>query len=229
MTDVPKWATTAATDPREVQDAVRDLERVGGELEFPHVLGVCRYDDLADKSIFAAFIVIDRKGEKNWIVRGIIARSRHRGIVARQWTVEPFSPDGSQDGVTSTDMREIAFGAIFDHVVNHLAFLGWVASLPAGGTTPEWREWATDAAQLARDVELRYERVARAYLALVAQGWRRGIIAEIARQETERAGHEVTVGTIRQWVRRARDLGFLARGPQGRIYGVPGPRLMEEQ
>jgi hypothetical protein len=67
-----------------------------------------------------------------------------------------------------------------------------------------------------------YQRIARAYLALQAQGVTRGILNELAEQEGRPRE------TIRDWVHQARKRQFLSKGTPGRAGAEPGPLLTRQ-
>lgn len=71
-----------------------------------------------------------------------------------------------------------------------------------------------------------YEWVATQYLDLLRAG-SRSVLAELARRASERFGRPVSVSTARDWVHRARELGFLTKGSRGRAQAEPGPRLRQ--
>jgi hypothetical protein len=72
-------------------------------------------------------------------------------------------------------------------------------------------------------------RVALEYLALFESGVTRGILDRLAEQESERLGRPVARETVRDWVRRARELQYPSEGVPGKAYAVAGPRLIAEQ
>ncbi len=71
-----------------------------------------------------------------------------------------------------------------------------------------------------------YEWVALEYLALLRAG-SRSVLAELARRASKRFGRPVSISTARDWVHRARELGFLTTGRWGRAQAEPGPRLRQ--
>lgn len=70
-----------------------------------------------------------------------------------------------------------------------------------------------------------YRRIALAYLRALEAGRTRGVLAQIAADESRRLGREVPVETVRTWVKIARDRQFLTAGEPGRAGAMPGPRL----
>jgi len=56
----------------------------------------------------------------------------------------------------------------------------------------------------------------------------RGITLRMAKRFTRIDGHHVDPSTVRDWIRRARDEGFLTRseGQMGRPGATAGPRLL---
>lgn len=69
--------------------------------------------------------------------------------------------------------------------------------------------------------ETHYQRIALLYLDLLNKGMTKGILREIARREKRQPE------TIRDWIHRARQLGFLSPGTPGAAGAEPGPRLFE--
>jgi hypothetical protein len=60
---------------------------------------------------------------------------------------------------------------------------------------------------------------------LQAEGIGRGILKEIAAREAKRLDRHVARETARDWVRGARERGFLTPGKPGRAGAQPGPNL----
>jgi hypothetical protein len=68
-----------------------------------------------------------------------------------------------------------------------------------------------------------YRRIALRYLKLVEE--RRDVLVALAQEESEGLGRDVPRETVRDWVRRATELGFLLPGTPGRASKRPGPNL----
>ena len=69
-----------------------------------------------------------------------------------------------------------------------------------------------------------YRRIAFRYLELLRDG-KRHVLKELAAEESERLGRTVPRETVRDWVRKATRLGYLAPGTAGRADPRPGPNL----
>jgi hypothetical protein len=69
-----------------------------------------------------------------------------------------------------------------------------------------------------------YERIAIRYLELLKLG-RRDVLKALAAEESEREGRVIPRETIRDWVRKATRLEYLASGTPGRAKARPGRRL----
>lgn len=137
-------------------------------------------------------------------------------------------------GITSAFLREIPMGAILTAVRSELAQQAglWEQASTAAGPHTDFGKSAKVVAQSLRPGDLKrgrrgypddhYRRIAFAYLALQDQEWSRGLLGELARQENRPRE------TIRDWVHRAGELGFLAGATPGRAGRLPGPRLYEQ-
>lgn len=215
-----------------------------GVTDYPVIPQVWEHEDRADERVIAAFIAIENRDERFWIVRGLLARAGS-SVFPRQVTVEPYDPRGEGFEVTSHAMRRIRFGEIVERTIAHLDLLGWMADDErARRMFPDESsaEWASRTATDVRDAsrggrprlpDAHFAQIARDYIDLHKAGVRQGILRQIAERESQRRGTPVSWRTARSWVERARDLGYLGRGDKkgrhessGRMNAVPGPRLL---
>jgi hypothetical protein len=72
-----------------------------------------------------------------------------------------------------------------------------------------------------------YEQIARAWIELHEHGHGRAAAKLLAAEYERRTGQSVTPATVRSWVKRARDRGFLAPTTSGSPRALPGPRLLD--
>jgi hypothetical protein len=104
---------------------------------------------------------------------------------------------------------------------------------------PEQRAWAREVVKRVRNSELRrgrrgfpadfYRGIALEYLALQKKGVSRGIQQQLAKQESKRLRRPVSWQSVRDWVHRATELGFLSKGTPGRSGRLPGPNLYTDR
>ena len=148
-----------------------------------------------------------------------------------QLVVEPWGHDAD---VTGAVLRRIRVADIRDSALYYLRFIGpdpvVVCSEGArprrvypDADQPRYAALIRDPSQQRRGrpglPESHYRAVAVAYLELYESGVTHGILAELGRRFA--APHQ----TVRDWVARARSLGYLTPGKPGRSGATPGPRL----
>lgn len=193
-------------------------------MAFPH--------DRAD--CIARFVALDFVEGEWWAARGLLADSGSRGVIVRSLTIEPW-PRGSDREVTGRVLRSLRIGSIRDKALESLAWAPVtlrVAERTYGDVSAEEKEAAARAAKsVARGAgrpggrrgypDDHYRRIALSYLD-VYKTHPRDVVAELARREGRPSA------TVRDWVHRARELGYLSPTKQGRGGGSPGPRLKEE-
>jgi hypothetical protein len=172
-----------------------------------------------------------------WRVRWVLAK-RDGAYVVRSVRVEPESPSTPAGGITTNLLRELSPASAvklaqegwekarrplepFEEVGFGVAFLEeFVRRMgPALDEKPTRGRPRTSDHRLAE--------VALAYLDELPRGT--GLTQRIADRFTAQDGHRVDPSTVRDWVRRARDEGFLTRadGQMGRRGATPGPRFAE--
>jgi hypothetical protein len=230
---------------RELMRRRRAHERGAPESEAPPwVLA----DEADEDDALASFVALtlakrSRSGEHEpWLVRGVLRRSAEGPPMLSRASVEHF--DNPEVEVTSTAMRDINFGTIRERACGALALKQDVfdAVTKTEGLAADelaalvgWNEqWIRDVAAEAQRVPLRrgrpgypeehYRWIALRYLALIKEG-RRDVLKALAAEEGRRLSREVPRETVRDWVRKATELKFLAPGKQGRASARPGPDL----
>jgi hypothetical protein len=174
-----------------------------------------------------------RSESQPWLVRGVLHKAGRRPIL-RSLVVEHFTnPDAEVSGWV---LRGIPVAQIRDEAlrwaVNRGDYIevlgaGWAVS---GEDMARARRIADEAAEtpLARGPKgygaEHYRRIAFRYLELLREG-RRDVLVALAEEESERLGREVRRETVRDWVKKATRLGFLAPGTPGRAEERVGPNL----
>jgi hypothetical protein len=173
-----------------------------------------------------------------WIVWGDLIASPGGHLALGPLSVGPY-PGADTDlepgtppyrGVTSAVLRAIPVEHLISEVVSHLHTNerwhqhladthGWQPPHQQHLFRDEIKDTSSTQSNRATYPENHYRDVALAYLDLLAQGQARKIIVELA--------HKLGVSrnTARNWVYRARQLGYLAKGTQGRAGAAAGPRL----
>lgn len=140
---------------------------------------------------------------------------RQTGLVISR--LEVLSPSSEPVGLTHQLLRKVPLGKILaaararlaQNESAHLTLAGG----PSASTLPPGRVQVTD--DLLRQV-------ASAYLEETRPGKDRAVLQRLA----ERFGRPK--GTVRTWLGRAREEGWLGPGVQGRMGAEPGPRLLDE-
>ncbi len=175
---------------------------------------------------------------KGWIVSGYIVLSGGE-LVIGQLTLEPELNTGT--GITRSLLHGVSVSQILARaqamLVQTPEWLELVKRLGLGEPPHADKERAHRAAATAATAgtarrrgrkgwgEEHYRRVALEYLALQREGVGRGILNRLAEREAKRLKKPIARETMRDWVRRARELGFLAGGVRGRAGARPGPNL----
>lgn len=72
-----------------------------------------------------------------------------------------------------------------------------------------------------------YRWVALRYIELIEAQKARGILTQIARDAEPRLRRPVQIDTVKTWVTKAREKGFLTPGEKGRASGAAGPHLYQ--
>lgn len=192
----------------------------------------------------ALFVAIEAVDDQPWLVRGHLDPTES-GFVLSQLCVERFVftdtgygarlESGEEDvtgrvlrGLHPNKIRERAFLRLQQKGIAHQVMerAGWDFS-------PKEFDQVRRLAEAARELPLNrgrkgypadhYRRIALAYIDEARAHGSRGVLARLASAES------VSRPTIRDWVKRARELGFLAPTKQGRAEATPGPNLNRKE
>lgn len=173
--------------------------------------------------------------EKPWLISGVLRRSKQRSWIVSELSIEPGKDNGGE--VTGTLLRGINVANIREQVLGKLPAIALAREV-----MPEFSEEAAARVRSAADEAGRqslnrgrggypldhYRRIAFRYLELLGAGHRK-VLVELAAEESERLGRQVPRETIRDWVRKATRLGFLAPGKPGRAEPRPGRNLYRKE
>lgn len=200
----------------------------------PLVLAELPSEDAENDVLGAAFALQLVDGEV-WLVRGVLQRVPTGPPVMKRVAVEHLI-DTSRD-VTGKIVREIRFGEIRDAALARLRERGPARAQlrdadPDLFTEEQVAEAQAVAVEVARHARgprgaytsEHYRHVARRYLALVDEG-RRDVVNALCEEEAERLGEPIARERMRDWIRKATRMGFLAPGTSGVIGRQPGPNL----
>jgi hypothetical protein len=188
----------------------------------------------------ASFVAVEFFRDEPWLVRGHLLQTEH-GFVVSRLAVERFlftdtsygaRLDPGTNDVTGTVIRGLHPDKIRERALLMLQHKGTAyQGMERAGwdLAPEEFDQVRRLAEAARELPLNrgrkgypddhYRRIALAYIDDVRAHGSRGVLARLASAEN------VSRATIRDWVRRARELGFLAPTKQGRAEATPGPNL----
>lgn len=186
--------------------------------------------------------------EDGWELLGRVARAGDE-LVISDLEIRPLSfvPDTESDGwprprtpadpipsggINASVLRSIRTGELVAkvraHILREPEWIEWREGLGIA-VSPEDAETARRAADAVKATPLRrgsrgypddhYRGVALEYLRLQAEGRSKGLLIDMA--ETYGRPRE----TIRDWVRGARERGFLSGGVRGKVGAEPGPNL----
>ncbi len=189
---------------------------------------------------FAALLDLEiRPGDfAYWFVSGYLSRIGTELAVA-ELTLEPEQPD-SKVPLTPALLRGISLPQILARAQAQLQLAPeWVDLADRlAPTRPDERSRrdAEEAAGIAASVGRRkggrpshpdalYALVAREYLTLYDSGLTRGIRKQLASILSEKLDRPVPEPTVRDWIRGARERGFLTPATPGRAGARPGPNL----
>jgi hypothetical protein len=172
-----------------------------------------------------------RSVDGRWRCYGRLAVDSAGRLLISHLEIQPWVFGDDCDLSTDT-MRKFPLGRWKSEVHAILSDESKWLSTGEVASTVEGRAWARTQAENAKELTLdrgpkgypddHYRRIALAYLDLQSQGVSRGIVRRIAEDE----GRQWQ--TIRDWLHRATELGFLSRGAQGRAGRTPGPNLYKE-
>jgi hypothetical protein len=189
---------------------------------------------------FAALLDIEVRRQEFafWIASGYLSRSVRGDLTVEELTLEPEHP--GQGEVTPALLRAVSLAQIVARAQAALRSapesVELADELGVAQENDAVRRDADRAAEIALAVGRRkggrpsypdshYEWLARQYLALYDAGVGRGIRNELAKIASEWLGRPIPTETIRDWIRRTRELGFLEGATQGRAGARPGPNL----
>jgi hypothetical protein len=187
----------------------------------------------------ARFAAVLLHGHAFWFVHGWLVEREGRAVI-EQLVIE--SELESQRGIRLDLLRALSLSRLSARVIAQLrAEPEWIELLERAGlavVSEADRRRAKEAAARAAKQPLRrrgragypdehYRRIALRYIELVQEHGSKGVLVRIAEEESRRRGYRVAHATVRDWVRGARERGFLAPGERGRATPLPGPRLYE--
>jgi hypothetical protein len=176
-----------------------------------------------------------RSSDGSWRCNALLAKDADGRLSISRLEVEPWT-FGDRLALGTNVLRSLPLGRWLASAHSQLGDAGvWLKTGTLAGSV-EGRAWAQAAAESARSTELRrgrrgypedhYRRIALAYLALQQQGVR-GSPVRLAQDESTPA-RPVAWQTMRDWIHRATELGFLSPGSPGRAGRSPGPNLYKE-
>jgi hypothetical protein len=175
-----------------------------------------------------------------WLVEGLLYRDPIGPPIVGSVSVRHFPLDQERVlEVTGVVLRGLPLGAIREHALAGLegTRLAREAMAETGWTiAPAAVERAREAAEEARRPrpgrpslpDEHYARIAGRYLELIDAGVRHVLVA-LAAEESIRAGRTIPRETIRDWVRKATERGYLAPGKPGRAEARPGSKLKRKE
>ncbi len=186
------------------------------------------FSDRQDPAVFARFAALYLLDDTPWLVHGVLAADESGAPVVRRFAIEAERPGGPE--VTSTVLHRIRVALVRDRALELIRDQPRMLGIASRAGFPVQPEDETHAAAIAERAGApkrgrpplhppsHYARIAQAAIALYLTR-RRGIRAELAKQEG------VDEATIRDWLRRARELGYLAKAQPGSADFRPGPNL----
>jgi hypothetical protein len=202
--------------------------------------------------VAGAMIAPSRRSPREpWQIGGILYRDETGPPLVGVLAVEhfAFSPTTTRLEVTGTVLRGVPLAAIRDKALADLREDREAAArgidlarramgtagfyLPDQDVTGERARRTTEEASRPKRGRPRYSperygRIAVRYLELIDEG-RRDVLVALAAEESERLGRPVPRETIRDWVRKATRLKYLAPGKPGRAESRPGPKLKRRE
>ena len=198
-----------------------------GKLPPPWVIAKA-FKDPDDRNVIAAVIAIQPVADEPWLVRGVLRRTDAAPALTRL-SIEHFTNPAFE--VTSAVIHRIPAATIRDRAQAWLEPQELIADvLEVGGwkVKPEQKRWARRVSAEARKRPLtrgrkgypqeHYQRIALRAVELFGDG-HRDVLARLADEEQK------PYQTVRDWIYRARSLGFLEPTKQGRADFRPGPNL----
>jgi hypothetical protein len=203
-----------------------------GEYEWPYV-AVNPRPDRDDPSFRGDFLYADVGDGDIRIATGFLRTNSEGLLIVSRLTVEHWPPDRE---VTGAVVRALPIATMRDLAVAKLPAVAagrrfardigdeWISEPEAELAERAAAEAAKPRPGRPGNPEAHYERIAIRYLELI-DGGRRDVLKALTEEESAQNGRVVPRETVRDWVRRATALGFLAPGTPGRAEPRPGPRL----
>jgi hypothetical protein len=200
--------------------------------------------DVDDAGPEPSFVAVDFAANEPWLIRGYLHRSTSGLVIGRvgiehfrfERHLDLFVRSDSDVEVTGLVLRKIRLGRIRDRALLRFRRREPVyASMERGGwISPDDYGRARELAELSRNQPRKrgragypddhYRRIAFAYIDDIKEhGNSRGVLDRLAKAE------HVQRSTIRDWVKRARELEFLAPTKQGRAAALAGPNLLPKE
>lgn len=206
-----------------------------------HPLDHPRPDELAEFKAGVLVALAPGSQSEAWQIHGFLYRDSKGPPVVGTLTVQHFALDrnSSRAEVTGTVLRGLPLATIRDRALAGLEGIlqAREAMEAVGGWNikPDDVERARQAAREARKPRPgrpghpneHYRRIAIRYLEL--QRVRRDVLVGLAAEESAREGRQIPRETIRDWVRKATERGYLAPGKPGRAEARPGPKLKRKE
>jgi hypothetical protein len=192
-----------------------------------------RFADTSDDAVIASVFALHVADEEPWLVRGVLRLTAEGGLVLRRVSVEHLTDEKAE--VTAKAVR-VPLAAIRDRARFYLRQSTGDSALAAleviRPLTSAERRRARRVASAAAVEPLRrgrkgypeshYQRIALRAVELFESG-RRDVLRALEQQEGR------PYQTVRDWVGRARALGFLEPVTQGRTDFHPGPNLYRKE
>jgi hypothetical protein len=206
---------------------LRKALKTPAEVDWPVVVAQ-PLTDSHDEAVIAELAAGTLVEGELWLIHALLRRDPKGPPIVAHLSVQHYPVDDVE--VTGTVLRALPLARIRDQALARLIpiALGREVLAEAGGwgETPESVERARHAAEEAAKPKRgrralppeHYATIAARYLTLLGDG-RRNVLVVLADEEG------VPRETVRDWVRKATKLGFLAPGKPGRAEMRPGPNL----
>ncbi len=185
----------------------------------------------------AGALAVPARGSKAepWRVDGLLYRNPKGPPIVGSVTVRhfPLRKDAPRLEVTGMVLRGLPLATIRDKALAGLPGVSQARETMRGlgyGTADSVERAREAAAEAERrrpgrpgHSDTHYRRIAERYLEFALE--RRDVLVALAAEESALAGREIPRETIRDWVRKATQRGYLAPGKPGRAEARPGPTL----
>jgi hypothetical protein len=225
----------------------RAQKALGGSraYEWPFVRGRPLDDVVSDEfAEFAAGFLArptPRSAPEPWFVQGVLRRGPSGPAIVSKLTIEhfPVRARAVPAEITGGVLRDLQLGTIRDQALRDLeptatgrAAMAQVGGWHVSGKDVEVARRAADEASKSRRgrpgyPSEHYRRIALRYLELIER--HRNVLVVLAAEESERAGRTIPRETVRDWVRKATERGYLAPGKPGRAEARPGSNLYRKE